>query len=141
MLFDVAHHQSASIRNRTTSLSNEVGFFLERKASEREQVPERVALVRAHVHGYRMLEDDGVMDALFAELETRLPAMCDEGVRTVQVAAALKVSETTARKLLRQLNAEGWIELVRIQVEALNEKRMTVAAYRIKVDAASHAEE
>jgi len=61
VLFDVAHHQSASIRNRTTSLSNEVGFFFERKAREREQVPERVALVRAHVHGYRMLEDDGVI--------------------------------------------------------------------------------
>ena len=81
------------------------------------------------------------MDALIAELETRLPAMCDEGVRTVQVAKALKVSETTARKMLRQLNEEGRIELVRIQVEALNGKSMTVAAYRIKVAAPLHSEE
>ena len=81
------------------------------------------------------------MDAWIAELETRLPTMCEEGVRTVEVDAALKVRETTARKLLRQLNAEGRIEVVRIQVETLNGKNMTVAAYRIKVDAASHAEE
>ena len=35
--------------------------MFERRAREREQVLERVALVRAHVHGYRMLEDDGVI--------------------------------------------------------------------------------
>jgi len=44
------------------------------------------------------------------------------------VDTALKLTETTTRKMPRQLNAEGQIELVRIQVEDLNSRNMPVAA-------------
>jgi len=41
--------------------------------------------------------------------------------------------QTTARKILNQLKAEGKVEVVRMKVEALDGKSMTVRAYRINL--------
>ena len=73
------------------------------------------------------------MDDLVKQLQTLLPSQCNEGVRTVEIAAALNVSETTARKILNLLKAEGKVEVVRMKVEALDGKSMTVRAYRINL--------
>jgi hypothetical protein len=51
VLFDVAHHQSTTIRYRSMSLEREIGFFLERGGRMRQEVPERVVIVRSHTHG------------------------------------------------------------------------------------------
>jgi hypothetical protein len=51
MLFDVAHHQSVTIRYRSMPLEREIGFFLERAGRMRQPVPERVFIVRSHTHG------------------------------------------------------------------------------------------
>ena len=51
VLFDVAHHQSVTIRYRSMPLEREIGFFLERCGRMRQEVPERVVIVRSHTHG------------------------------------------------------------------------------------------
>jgi hypothetical protein len=51
VLFDVSHHQSVTIRYRSMPLEREIGFFLERCGRIRQEVPERVAIVRSHTHG------------------------------------------------------------------------------------------
>jgi hypothetical protein len=50
-LFDFAHHQSVTIRYRSMPLEREIGFFLERCGRMRQEVPERVVIVRSHTHG------------------------------------------------------------------------------------------
>ena len=86
-------------------------------------------------------EPSFTMDSLIAELEAQLPSACEVGVRTCEVAAALDIGETTARKMLNQLREEGRIRVVRIRVEALNGKSMTVPAYQILPATPSHSEE
>jgi hypothetical protein len=44
-LFDVADHQSVTIRYRSMPLEREIGFFLERCGRMRQEVPERVVIV------------------------------------------------------------------------------------------------
>ena len=60
VLFDVAHHQSTTIRYRSMPLEREIGFFLERCGRMRQEVPERVVIVRSHTHGsHRCYEECG----------------------------------------------------------------------------------
>jgi hypothetical protein len=60
VLFDVAHHQSVTIRYRSMPLEREIGFFLERCGRMRQEVPERVVIVRSHTHGsYRNYTECG----------------------------------------------------------------------------------
>jgi hypothetical protein len=59
-LFDVAHHQSVTIRYRSMPLERESGFFLERCGRMQQGVPERVVIVRSHTHGsYRNYTECG----------------------------------------------------------------------------------
>ena len=53
------------------------------------------------------------------------------GVRTVEVAEALGLGETTVRKLLGQLKAQGRLQVVRRKVETLDGKQTTVRAYKL----------
>lgn len=62
VLFDAAHHQTSTIRYRSMPLDREIGFFLERYGRMRQMVPERVVIVRSHVHGsLRCYEEDGFL--------------------------------------------------------------------------------
>ena len=62
VVFDIAHHQSFTIRYRAMSLEREVGFYLERVARQGEVPPENLVIVRSHTHvGYRRYEEDGRM--------------------------------------------------------------------------------
>lgn len=63
VLFDIAHHQSFTIRNASMPLEREVGFYLERVGRARQPVPEVLVIVRAHVHkGFRFWQED---DSIF----------------------------------------------------------------------------
>jgi DNA-binding GntR family transcriptional regulator len=71
------------------------------------------------------------MDQLVAELREALPDIDEGGVRTVEVAEALGLGETTVRKLLGQLKAQGRLQVVRRKVETLDGKQTTVRAYKL----------
>jgi DNA-binding GntR family transcriptional regulator len=71
------------------------------------------------------------MDQLAAELREALPDIDEGGVRTVEVAEALGLGETTVRKLLGQLKAQGRLQVVRRKVETLDGKQTTVRAYKL----------
>jgi hypothetical protein len=61
-LFDFAHHQSVTIRYRSMPLEREIGFFIERMGRMRQPIPERVLIIRSHVHGtLRIYEESGFM--------------------------------------------------------------------------------
>ena len=72
------------------------------------------------------------MGQLVAELREALPDIDEGGVRTVEIAEALGIGETTVRGMLRQLKASGQLVIVRRVVEALDGKMQTVRAYRLK---------
>ena len=60
--FDVAHHQSFTIRFRDMPLEREIEFYLDRVARQRKVVPDRVVIVRSHVHGsLRVIQEDGIV--------------------------------------------------------------------------------
>jgi hypothetical protein len=60
--FDIAHHQSYTIRYRGMSLEREIGFYLERVARQGDVPPDNLVIVRSHTHvGYRRYEEDGRM--------------------------------------------------------------------------------
>jgi len=71
------------------------------------------------------------MDQWVAELREALPDIDEGGVRTVEVAEALDLGETTVRKLLGQLKAQGRLQVVRRKVETLDSKQTTVRAYKL----------
>jgi Mn-dependent DtxR family transcriptional regulator len=71
------------------------------------------------------------MEQLVAELREALPDIDEGGVRTVEVAEALGFGETTVRKLLGQLKAQGRLQVVRRKVETLDSKQTTVRAYKL----------
>jgi len=71
------------------------------------------------------------IDQLVAELREALPDIDEGGVRTVEVAEALGLGETTVRKRLGQLKAQGRLQVVRRKVETLDGKQTTVRAYRL----------
>jgi len=77
------------------------------------------------------------MDQLVAELREALPDIDEGGVRTVEVAEALGLGETTVRKLLGQLKAQGRLQVVRRKVEALDGKQTTVRAYKLSEEASN----
>ena len=59
--FDVAHHQSYTIRYRSMPLEREYAFLLERFGRERRKVPDEVVIIRSHVHhGFLMWRERGV---------------------------------------------------------------------------------
>ena len=61
VMLDIAHHQSSTIRYRSMPLEREMGFLFERFGRSRKQVPEKVVIVRSHVHGsLRVYEECGV---------------------------------------------------------------------------------
>jgi len=62
VVFDIAHHQSYTIRYRVTPLEREIGFYLERVARQGDIPPDNLVIVRSHTHvGYRRYEEDGRM--------------------------------------------------------------------------------
>jgi hypothetical protein len=62
VLVDAAHHQSFTIRYRSMPLEREIGFFIERMGRMRQPTPERVLIIRSHVHGtLRIYEESGFM--------------------------------------------------------------------------------
>jgi Mn-dependent DtxR family transcriptional regulator len=71
------------------------------------------------------------MDHLVAELQEALPDIDEDGARTVEIAEALGFGETTVRKLLGQLKAQGRLQVVRRKVETLDGKQTTVRAYKL----------
>ena len=71
------------------------------------------------------------MEQLVAELREALPDIDEGGVRTVEVTQALDLGETTVRKLLGQLKAQGRLQVVRRKVETLDGKQTTVRAYKL----------
>ena len=74
---------------------------------------------------------DFSMEQLVEELRAVFPDIDEQGVRTAEIADALGVGETTVRKLLAQLKAEGRLQVVRTKTEAIDGKMMTVRAYKI----------
>jgi len=59
VLFDIAHHQSVTIRYRGMPLEREIGFFLERTARRGDRLPAELVIVRSHTHsGYRRYEEN-----------------------------------------------------------------------------------
>jgi hypothetical protein len=71
------------------------------------------------------------MDQLVEELRSKVPTVDDDGARTEEICLALGLGETTVRKMLRQLKADGRLEVVRRRIEAVDGKLVTVRAYRI----------
>jgi DNA-binding GntR family transcriptional regulator len=71
------------------------------------------------------------MDQLVAELREALPDIDEDGARTVEITEALGLGETTVRKLLGQLKAQGRLQVVRRKVETLDGKQTTVRAYKL----------
>lgn len=60
VLFDVAHHQSFTIRYRAMPLEREYGFMLERVGRTQGVIPDTMVLVRAHVHkGFAVWWENG----------------------------------------------------------------------------------
>jgi hypothetical protein len=71
------------------------------------------------------------MAQLIEELGGKVPAVDEGGARTEEICLALGLGETTVRKMLRQLKAEGRLEVIRLRIEAVDGKTVTVRAYRI----------
>jgi len=71
------------------------------------------------------------MEQHVEELRIALPEIDEGGMRTVEIAAALGFGETTVRKLLGQLKAQGRLQVVRRKVETLDGKQTTVRAYKL----------
>jgi hypothetical protein len=62
VLVDAAHHQSFTIRYRSMPLEREISFFIERMGRMRQPIPERVFIIRSHVHGtLRTYEESGFL--------------------------------------------------------------------------------
>jgi hypothetical protein len=74
---------------------------------------------------------DFSMAQLIEELRGKVPTVDDDGARTEEICLALGLGETTVRKMLRQLKAQGRLEVVRRRIEAVDGKLVTVRAYRI----------
>jgi len=55
-----------------------------------------------------------------------------EGWRTVEIAEALKVSDSSVRKMLRALHKTGRLERVRVRVEDLSGRQAQVTGYRLR---------
>ena len=68
---------------------------------------------------------------LLAELEAMLVPESD-GLRTVELAAALGISEGTARSLLRVIDRQGRLDRVRKRFIRFDGRPTTVTAYRLK---------
>ena len=71
------------------------------------------------------------MDQLVEELRSKVPIVDNDGARTEEICLALGLGETTVRKMLRELKAQGQLEVVRRRIEAVDGKLVTVRAYRI----------
>ena len=71
------------------------------------------------------------MEQLIEELRSKVPIVDNDGARTEEIRLALGLGETTVRKMLRQLKAQGRLEVVRRRIEAVDGKLMTVRAYKI----------
>jgi len=74
---------------------------------------------------------DFTMEELIKELQDKLPDMNERGARTIEIASALNVSPTTARKMLRRLMDAGRLEVVRKEMERLDRQTTRVSAYII----------
>lgn len=68
---------------------------------------------------------------LLATLEAML-APRGEGSRTVELARAMGISESTVRKLLHRLDEEGKLEKVNVQFYGIDDRPQTRTGWRLR---------
>lgn len=72
------------------------------------------------------------MDDLLTELQAKMPEFNQgDAYTTTDMAGAISVSETTMRRMLKQLKAAGLVRVAKKQIMAINDRLMTVTAWMV----------